>query len=209
MRYQHDLAGIRRNYADRQGVRGIGEPTPVLHHLSALRRAIGTLPAGRGKTTSKDNRPRMSIVARGTPFLMKICIHCDKVLPLEMFYKHPSTADGRLNKCIDCAKAYQTARRNANLERERALDRKRKTSVKSPEKRKEYKDAWKSRNQDAVAAHRLLNQAVRSGRIVRPAVCSSCGETSSRTLHGHHEDYAKPYDVVWLCHQCHGKQHRL
>ena len=29
-----------------------------------------------------------------------------------------------------------------------------------------------------------------------------------RALHGHHEDYSQPLEVVWLCAPCHGLRHR-
>lgn len=37
------------------------------------------------------------------------------------------------------------------------------------------------------------------------AVCSDCG--AAGRLHRHHEDYARPLDVVLLCPVCHGKRH--
>ena len=56
-------------------------------------------------------------------------------------------------------------------------------------------------------AHRLLTLAVGRGDLVRPTECSRC-DSKSRTL-GHHEDYSKPLDVVWLCYPCHGKRHNV
>ncbi len=52
-----------------------------------------------------------------------------------------------------------------------------------------------------------LNQAVRKGLIQRPDNCSSCGKACS--VHGHHPDYGKPLEVVWLCQKCHGACHCL
>ena len=41
---------------------------------------------------------------------MKKCITCRAEKELEEFYKHPFTSDGRLGKCKDCCKRYQSTR---------------------------------------------------------------------------------------------------
>jgi len=41
---------------------------------------------------------------------------------------------------------------------------------------------------------------------MRPAACERCGITC--TTHGHHPDYSKPLEVVWVCRKCHAKEHR-
>jgi late competence protein required for DNA uptake (superfamily II DNA/RNA helicase) len=50
-------------------------------------------------------------------------------------------------------------------------------------------------------ARALLAAAVRRGIIRRPAYCQRCGATHH--MEGHHMDYARPYDVLWLCRRCH------
>ncbi len=58
-----------------------------------------------------------------------------------------------------------------------------------------------------VKAVYKLNRAVKSGTVTRATSCEDCGKIPKRALHGHHEDYDKPLDVVWLCAQCHRKRH--
>lgn len=53
-------------------------------------------------------------------------------------------------------------------------------------------------------AWRLVKKAVRRGELVR-GPCSRCGAARA---HGHHADYARPLDVVWLCARCHKAEHR-
>lgn len=59
---------------------------------------------------------------------------------------------------------------------------------------------YRERNKEKTKAQNKLNYAIRKGKICRGA-CEKCG-TISR-VHGHHHDYNKPYDVRWLCFQCH------
>ena len=46
----------------------------------------------------------------------------------------------------------------------------------------------------------IVRSAVRSGELVKPGVCPSCG---SDVVQGHHDDYSKPLDVRWVCPVCH------
>ena len=43
------------------------------------------------------------------------------------------------------------------------------------------------------------------GTLIRPTVCSECGQGGK--IYGHHTDYTKPLEVVWLCVKCHIKAH--
>lgn len=55
-------------------------------------------------------------------------------------------------------------------------------------------------------AHHTLNLAVRRGVLVRPSQCAYCGE--QKPVVGHHDDYTKPLNVIWLCRKCHLQRHR-
>lgn len=63
-------------------------------------------------------------------------------------------------------------------------------------------------------AHNQLEKALKRGTVTRPTKCSLCGVEPSTfkdgrsAIQAHHEDYAKPLEVVWLCQKCHHKIHR-
>jgi len=59
-----------------------------------------------------------------------------------------------------------------------------------------------------VEARNMVKTAVINGTLKKPASCSECGAENVR-IDGHHEDYDKPLDVVWLCAACHGKRHTI
>ena len=62
-------------------------------------------------------------------------------------------------------------------------------------------------------ARRLVQIAVAKGTLTRPDSCQRCGgspppasrrDGSARyPIQGHHEDYSKPLEVIWLCTPCH------
>lgn len=63
------------------------------------------------------------------------------------------------------------------------------------------------------SAQKLVELAVRQGRIVPQEECSSCGDTKRQkngrsNVHAHHPDYTKPLEVVWLCRKCHVAVHK-
>ena len=48
-----------------------------------------------------------------------------------------------------------------------------------------------------------INRAVKRGDLTREP-CVECGDPDT---HGHHTDYSRPLDVVWLCPLHHGRTH--
>ena len=53
------------------------------------------------------------------------------------------------------------------------------------------------------AAMQEFNKAMRTGKIKKEK-CAICG---SKRTQGHHEDYSKPLEVVWLCAYHHSHAH--
>ena len=61
------------------------------------------------------------------------------------------------------------------------------------------------KNHGKIISRTTLNNAIRTGKIVKPVFCSLCRQ--EKPLEGHHYDYNKPLDVTWLCIQCHKELH--
>jgi hypothetical protein len=54
-------------------------------------------------------------------------------------------------------------------------------------------------------ARTAVGKAVKDGRLVRPQSCSNCDRPCKPQ--GHHRDYTKQLEVVWLCVRCHHDEH--
>jgi len=67
----------------------------------------------------------------------------------------------------------------------------------------------KIRPTNCSSAHYLVNLAIRRKDIFKPSCCSSCGSSDKKMIYGHHPDYLKPLDVIWLCCSCHIKWHKI
>lgn len=158
----------------------------------------------------------------------KVCFKCNLSKPLSEFYKHPQMADGHLGKCKECAKLDVRCNRSENLQHYQEFDRKRAALPHRIAARTEYAQTprgrevanrsnskyskanpeprlrWQARNPRKRAAHILLGNAIRAGKVFRMP-CVICGSEKS---HGHHEDYDKPLDVVWLCPLHHSARHK-
>jgi hypothetical protein len=135
----------------------------------------------------------------------KKCFKCKEEKLLSGFYAHPSMSDGHVNKCIKCTKKDVMLHRSKNLEKVRAYDRER---GKLPHRKKGCSDRnTRTRKQDPVPSRARLraSRAVRSGKIKRPELCSVC--QAKGRLEGHHDDYLKPLQVIWLCVICHRQLH--
>ena len=48
-------------------------------------------------------------------------------------------------------------------------------------------------------AHTIVNTSLRNGTLLR-LPCSVCGDPKSEA---HHNDYSKPLEIIWLCHEHH------
>lgn len=146
----------------------------------------------------------------------KRCITCSCEKPLEGFYVHPQMADGHLNKCIECVKAYQRERQKSSpvvrqYERARANQPHRVEARKAYSQSEAGKQArlralrkFRECHPDKNDARHQVAYALQTGRLRRQP-CEVCGCAKTEA---HHDDYSKPLDVRWLCRPHHFEHHR-
>lgn len=130
------------------------------------------------------------------------CKKCNTTKPVHDFYKSQYSRISGLGECAECTKTRVKANRLENLEYFRAYDRGR-----GARQSADYRRGYRSNNHPKYKAHCAVNNAVRDGKIEKPARCDDCDALSSR-IHGHHDDYSKPLDVRWLCPSCHSAWHK-
>lgn len=141
---------------------------------------------------------------------MRVCTTCGENKPLESFYKHPFGKDGRQSKCVECTKASVRANRAARIEYYRAFDRERAKLPNRVEARRIYAASHAAGPRPELDPQKRharvkLGNAVRDKKIIRPPHCEVCAAPGE--VHGHHDDYSKPLDVIWCCVPCHALIH--
>lgn len=140
----------------------------------------------------------------------KRCFKCGKRKSRSEFYRHPAMGDGLLGKCQECTKAdsaaaYHRKRQDpAWMEAQRERGREKFLRLYRNPAPMPFWVADLAAETKRAAAVALCN-AVRDGRVARPARCQRC--TKACIPHGHHEDYGKPLEVEWLCPKCHRARH--
>jgi hypothetical protein len=148
---------------------------------------------------------------------MKTCFKCGSSKDEDEFYRHPQMSDGRLGKCKECCKSDVKSNRQSKVEYYREFDVKRNALPHRVEARNSYHKTpeghvkhvgtairWKKKNPFKVAIHRLVERAVRGGRLTKKP-CERCGAVRSQA---HHESYDRPLDVTWLCAKHHYERHK-
>lgn len=108
----------------------------------------------------------------------------------------------RDRRCPHCKRAQQNA---TNAAKGQAL---RDEARAAYQRRKDYYTTyWSARRSDPQhrlkrAARRKVATEIEAGRLVRGS-CEDCG---AMRADAHHDDYARPLAVRWLCRRCHFKE---
>ena len=116
--------------------------------------------------------------------MSKQCTKCGRELPLTYFDKDSRPSRGYYSSCKECKAKYRRANKDKLL-RSQYERRRRKFDEIAPQRK-----AW-----NAVYC------AAITGSLDRSDECSICGARGN--IQAHHHDYSKPFDVVWVCQDCH------
>ena len=140
------------------------------------------------------------------------CKTCTKLLASDAFYASNKT------RCKECVRSSVSAYRLANVDRIRQYDKFRASQPHRVAARAEYQktpmfseshkkanNKWMRAHPDRKRAHSLLEKALMRGKLTRWP-CMVCGAAK---VEGHHPDYSRPLDVVWLCPGHHREVHAM
>lgn len=134
---------------------------------------------------------------------MKKCKKCNIEKPLEEFYSHKKTRDGRLSKCKVCI--LEERKTPEALERAKINDKKRNQTERRKNWVKKQTKKFREENPEKWNAHKLVNNFFRSFPEYKTNICVVCWKES--LIHYHHFDYTKPNEVIPCCAYDHRKFH--
>ena len=136
--------------------------------------------------------------------LSKTCSKCRRVLPLHEFYagetswckscRRQQSLDyyyAHRERCLQAAKEWQ----RAHPDRVRVYHKNLPTEVKTG-----YTTRHRWKHPERAYARSAVTHALNAGRLVR-GPCEVCEATER--IEAHHDDYGKPLEVRWLCHEHH------
>ena len=104
-------------------------------------------------------------------------------------------------KCPKCASTAAVEYAKTHREKKRAWNNAYHSQISN--KRAASTAAYRANHPERKAAHQAIQTALRNGRLTR----QPCGVCANHKSHAHHDDYAKPLDVLWLCHTHHMERH--
>jgi hypothetical protein len=133
----------------------------------------------------------------------KVCKVCGEELEIKYF----DMSKNRLGKkyhlgiCRFCFNQKYRGKNKKYIENQKLED-----MEKFRDAERERGKRWRRLHRMEHHVHTLLNRAIKNGEIVKPDECSRCGIKAVK-INAHHENYSKPYDVIWLCDKCHAERH--
>ena len=151
---------------------------------------------GRGKYCGRpclaigNQRNREAKIAAARAATFAKCARCHEVKPITEFMRRSAGNLGRSSHCKVCDALRNAAIRARPEVRARQAARQRQRLLDPAERTRSN-------------ARRATRHAIEMGRLVRQP-CEVCGTAKTEA---HHDDYARPFDVRWLCRLHHAQHH--
>lgn len=140
--------------------------------------------------------------------MILICRNCKTSKSIDLFYTSNISLKKGLGTCIQCKKEYQLRYALLNKEKIRLRNLARRDRmpprVRQRKKPIEQIRAYKAANKHKLSCRNTVQKALNRGKLKR-LPCQVCGHSKTEA---HHNDYAKPYDITWLCRKHHCELHR-
>lgn len=135
------------------------------------------------------------------------CKPCRREYCNEWYARNKPSPKGRKPADLERRKKYKAEWYQRNKERTMAAMRS--NPVRLAARRASARASYQRRKLDPQArakirARQAINSEVKYGRVTR-LPCEVCGEPKTEA---HHDDYAKPLEVRWLCKTHHEEHHR-
>lgn len=96
--------------------------------------------------------------------------------------------------------------RELNREELNAKENARRKTTEFREYAREYQRKLREERRELTIAWQRVTKAISAGKLIRRGKCERCDSTSN--IEGHHADYSKPLEVIWLCSKCHKLEHK-
>lgn len=135
---------------------------------------------------------------------MKECSKCGVLKPHDLFQKRAASTDGLTASCKDCLKE-RDSKRNSS-EKRRKMRRDYAATPEGKLKCNAAKAAYIEKNPKIRAAHILVGNYIRDGKLLKVYCCENCN--AGGKVEAHHSDYNKPLEILWLCDKCHKDWHK-
>jgi hypothetical protein len=130
----------------------------------------------------------------------RLCNFCHLTKSVSEFYPYQRF------ECKECVK--KRVSNYLKTPQGKLNEKNRRESVNRKEWRKPYMLKWKKENPLKYNANKDLHNAVKMGKVIKPKICTIPGCFNTKQIEGHHPDYTKPLEVIWLCEYHHRLIHR-
>lgn len=132
---------------------------------------------------------------------LKRCSLCKESLPVSSFGLCSAKPDKLQAYCRPCYTIKSKARWVRTFEHQ--SNQRKAWRAKNKQKVVAYADKQTKKDRLKVRVRQAVQRKIRRGEIER-LPCSVCGDPNSQA---HHEDYSKPFDIVFLCPKHHSERH--